>query len=348
MAIVLSAGEQSETLISLKLVGRNMKLPRRKFLCIAAGAAAPPSMSRIASAVDYPTRPAHLLVGFQGGTASDVIARLIGQWLSERLGQQFVVENRPGAAGNVAAEAVVRAAPDGYTLLTVAAVHSISETLYEHLNFSFGRDIEPVASIVRTTLVMEVNPSFPAKTVPEFIAYAKDNPGKIAMASPGIGTIQHTAGELFRMMTGIEMVHVPYRGAPPALIDLIGGRVQVMFDVAVSSIENIKAGKLRPLAVTTATRLDALPSVPAIADFVPGYEASGWIGIGAPKNTAADVVEKLNNEVNSALADANFKARLADLGGQPFASSPSEFGKFIAGEIEKWAKVIKFANIKPE
>jgi tripartite-type tricarboxylate transporter receptor subunit TctC len=289
-----------------------------------------------------------LLVGFQGGTASDIIARLIGQWLSERLGQQFVIENRPGAAGNVAAEAVVHAAPDGYTLLTVAAVHSISETLYENLNFKFGRDIAPVASVVRTTLVMEVNPSFPAKTVPEFIGYAKDNPGKIAMASPGIGTIQHTAGELFRMMTGIEMVHVPYRGAPPALIDLIGGRVQVMFDVAVSSIENIKAGKLRPLAVTTATRLDALPSVPAIADFVPGYEASGWIGIGAPKNTAADVVEKLNNEVNSALADANFKARLADLGGQPFASSPAEFGKFIAGEIEKWAEVIKFANIKPE
>jgi tripartite-type tricarboxylate transporter receptor subunit TctC len=325
-----------------------MNVPRRRFLHLTVGAAALPAFSRVASAIDYPTRPVLIIVGFQGGTASDIIARLIGQWLSERLGQQFVVENRPGAAGNIAAEAVVRAPPDGYTLLLVAAVHTISTTLYQNLNFNFAHDIAPVASIVRTTLVMEVSPSFASRTVPEFIAYAKANPGKIAMASPGIGTIQHIAGELFQMMTGTEMVHVPYRGAPPALMDLIGGRVQVMFDVAVSSIEYIKSGKLRALAVTTAMRLDALPGVPVIADFVPRYEASGWIGVGAPKDTPAGIVEKLNKEVNSALADPDFKARLADLGGQSFANSPAEFGKFIADETEKWAKVIKFAGIKPE
>jgi len=325
-----------------------MKFSRRRLLHLAAGAATLPALSRIARGEAYPERPVRILVGFQGGTASDIIARLTGQWLSERLGQQFVVENRPGAAGNNAAEAVVRAVPDGYTLLTVAAVHSISATLYENLNFSFARDIAPVASIIRTPLVMEVNPSFGVTTVPEFIAYAKVNPGKINMASPGIGTIQHTAGELFQMMTGTKMVHVPYRGAPPALMDLIGGRVQVMFDVTVSSIEYIKTGKLRPLAVTTTMRVEALPQVPVIADFVPGYEASGWIGIGAPKNTPSAIVEKLNREVNSALADPNFKARLAETGGQIFANSPAEFGKFITEEIDKWGKVIQAANIKPE
>jgi tripartite-type tricarboxylate transporter receptor subunit TctC len=325
-----------------------MKLRRRDFLHLVTGAAALPSFPCIARAENYPTRPVRIVVGFQAGTASDIIARLIGQWFSDRLGQQFVIENRPGAAGNAAAEMVVRAAPDGYTLLTVAAVHAISATLYENLNFSFGRDIAPLASIVRTPLVMEVSPSFPATTVPEFIAYAKANPGKINMASPGTGTIQHTAGEMFQMMTGTKMLHVPYRGAPPALMDLIGGRVQVMFDVTVSSIEFIKAGKLRPLAVTTTTRLSELPQVPIMADFVPGYEASGWIGIGAPKNTPIEIIEKLNREVSSALADPNFKARLDETGGMAFANSPAEFGKFIANEIDKWGKVIRTANIKPE
>jgi tripartite-type tricarboxylate transporter receptor subunit TctC len=325
-----------------------MKLRRRQFLHLAAGAAGLPVLPRIARAQAYPSRPVRIIVGFQAGTASDIIARLIAQWFSDLLGQQFVVENRPGAAGNAAAETVVRAIPDGYTLLTVAAVHSISATLYENLNFSFGRDIAPVASIVRTPLVMEVSPAFPVATVPEFIAYAKDNPGKINMASPGTGTIQHTAGEMFQMMTGTKMIHVPYRGAPPALMDLIGGRVQVMFDVTVSSIEFIKTGKLRPLAVTTATRVSELAQVPVMADFVPGYEASGWIGIGAPKGTPIGIIEKLNQEVSAALADSNFKARLAETGGQPFANSPADFSKFIAEEIDKWGKVIRAANIKPE
>jgi tripartite-type tricarboxylate transporter receptor subunit TctC len=325
-----------------------MKLPRRQFFRQLAGAAVLPAAVRIARAESYPSRPVRIIVGFQAGTASDIIARLIAQWFSDRLGQQFVVENRPGAAGNAAAEMVVRAVPDGYTLLTVAAVHSISATLYENLNFSFARDIAPVASIIRTPLVMEVSPSFGAATVPDFIAYAKANPGKINMASPGTGTIQHTAGELFQMMTGTKMIHVPYRGAPPALMDLIGGRVQVMFDVTVSSIEFVKAGKLRPLAVTTTMRLSELPQVPVMADFVPGYEASGWIGIGAPKNTAAEIVARLNQEVGAALTDPNFKTRLAETGGLVFANSPAEFRKFIAEEVDKWGKVIRTANIKPE
>jgi tripartite-type tricarboxylate transporter receptor subunit TctC len=325
-----------------------VKLPRRKLLHLAAGAATLSAVSSVARPESYPARPVRIIVGFQAGTASDIIARLIGQWFSDRLGQQFVVENRPGAAGNAAAEMVVRAVPDGYTLLTVAAVHSISATLYENLNFSFARDIAPVASIIRTPLVMEVSPAFGAATVPEFIAYAKANPGKINMASPGTGTIQHTAGELFQMMTGTKMIHVPYRGAPPALMDLIGGRVQVMFDVTVSSIEFIKAGKLRPLAVTTTMRLSELPQVPVMADFVPGYEASGWIGIGAPKNTPAEIVEKLNQEVGAALADPNFKTRLDETGGLAFANSLAEFRKFIAEEVDKWGMVIRTANIKPE
>ena len=319
-----------------------MNLPRRRFFRQLvfrqlAGAALLPAAVRIARAESYPSRPVRIIVGFQAGTASDIIARLIAQWFSDRLGQQFVVENRPGAAGNAAAEMVVRAVPDGYTLLTVAAVHSISATLYENLDFSFARDIAPVASIIRTPLVMEVSPSFGAATVPEFIAYAKTNPGKINMASPGTGTIQHTAGELFQMMTGTKMIHVPYRGAPPALMDLIGRRVQVMFDVTVSSIEFIKAGKLRPLAVTTTMRLSELPQVPVMADFVPGYEASGWIGIGAPKNTPAEIVEKLNQEAGAALADPNFKTRLAETGGLVFANSPANSAnsspkKSISGE----------------
>ena len=325
-----------------------MKLPRRQFFRQLAGAAVLPAAVRIARAESYPSRPVRIIVGFQAGTASDIIARLIAQWFSDRLGQQFVVENRPGTAGNAAAEMVVRAVPDGYTLLTIAAVHSISVTLYENLNFSFARDIAPVASIIRTPLVMEVSPSFGAATVPDFIAYAKANPGKINMASPGTGTIQHTAGELFQMMTGTKMIHVPYRGAPPALMDLIGGRVQVMFDVTVSSIEFIKAGKLRPLAVTTTMRLSELPQVPVMADFVPGYEASGWIGIGAPKNTPAEIVENLNQEVGAALTDSNFKTRLTETGGLVFANSQAEFRKFIAEEVDKWGKVIRTANIKPE
>ena len=325
-----------------------MNLPRRQFFRQLAGAAVLPAAVRIARAESYPSRPVRIIVGFQAGTASDIIARLIAQWFSDRLGQQFVVENRPGAAGNAAAEMVVRAVPDGYTLLTVAAVHSISATLYENLNFSFARDIAAVASIIRTPLVMEVSPSFGAATVPDFIAYARANPGKINMASPGTGTIQHTAGELFQMMTGTKMIHVPYRGAPPALMDLIGGRVQVMFDVTVSSIEFIKAGKLRPLAVTTTMRLSELPQVPVMVDFVPGYEASGWIGIGAPKNTPAEIVEKLNQEVGAALTDPNFKTRLAETGGLVFANSPTEFRKFIAEEVDKWGEVIRTANIKSE
>lgn len=325
-----------------------MKLPRRQFFHQLAGAVVLPAAVRIAGAESYPSRPVRIIVGFQAGTASDIIARLIAQWFSDRLGQQFIVENRPGAAGNAAAEMVVRAVPDGYTLLTVAAVHSISATLYENLNFSFARDIAAVASIIRTPLVMEVSPSFGAATVPDFIAYAKANPGKINMASPGTGTIQHTAGELFQMMTGTKMIHVPYRGAPPALMDLIGGRVQVMFDVTVSSIEFIKAGKLRPLAVTTTMRLSELPQVPVMVDFVPGYEASGWIGIGAPKNTPAQIVERLNQEVGAALTDPNFKTRLAETGGLVFANSPTEFRKFIAEEVDKWGEVIRTANIKPE
>ena len=325
-----------------------MNLPRRQFLHLAAGAAALPVVSQVVIAQTYPTRPVRMTVGFSAGGVADILARLIGQRLSERLGQPFVVENRPGASSNVATEAVARAPPDGYTLLMIGTPNAINATLYDKLNFDFIRDIAPVASINRGPLVMEVNPLVPAKTVPEFIAYAKANPGKINMASPGTGTIQHTAGELFQMMTGTKMIHVPYRGAPPALMDLIGGRVQVMFDVTVSSIEFVKAGKLRPLAVTTTMRLSELPQVPVMADFVPGYEASGWIGIGAPKNTPAEIVEKLNQEVGAALADPNFKTRLAETGGLAFANSPAEFRKFIGEEVDKWGKVIHTANIKPQ
>ena len=325
-----------------------MKLPRRQFLHLAAGAAALPGVARIARAQAYPTRPVRIIVGIPAGSATDIAARLIGQWLSERLGQPFIIENRVGAGGNVGTEMVVRSAPDGYTLLMVNGANAISATLYEKLNFNFIRDIAPVATISSNTLVMVVHPSAPAKSVPEFIAYAKANPGKIAMASAGNGTIQHVTGELFKMMAGIDLLHVPYRGAPPALTDLIGGRVQVMFDVLPSSIEYIKASKLHALAVTAAARSEVLPEIPTVGEFVPGYEASGWIGVGAPKATPAEIVEKLNKEINVALADPKMRARISDLGSAVFASSPAEFTNFIAAETEKWGKVIKFAGIKPE
>ena len=326
-----------------------MKLPRRTFLHLAAGAAALPAVPRIVWEQAYPTRPVRVVVGQAAGSGSDAVARLIGQFLSERFGQQFVIENRPGAAGNIATEAVVRSPPDGYTLLLVNTSSAIDATLYDKLNFDFMRDIAPITGIATFEFVMEVNPSVPTKTLPEFIAYAKANPGKINMASAGIGSAHHLFGELFKMMAGVEMVHVPYRGSTPALTDLLGGRVQVMFDATTSSLPHISSGKLRPLAVTTATRSELLPDIPTIGDFVPGYEAHGWIGFGAPKNTPAAVVDRLNNEINSAISDSSIKARLIDLGGLVLPpSSPADFGKLIADETEKWAKVIRAANIKPE
>jgi tripartite-type tricarboxylate transporter receptor subunit TctC len=307
-----------------------------------------PVVSRIACAQTYPARPVRVIVGYAAGGATDIVARPIGQWLSDGLGQPVVIENRPGAAGNIATEAVVRAPPDGYTLLLVAPANAINATLYDKLNYNFIRDIAPVASMSLEPEVMVVNPSVPAKTVPEFIAYAKANPSKINMASAGNGATGHLAGELFKMMTGIKMVHVPYRGGAPAVTDLLGGQVQVMFLAMSSSIEHIKAGRLRPLAVTTATRSEALPDLPTVGDFAPGYEASVWFGVGAPKNTPAEIVDKLNKEINASLADPAIKARLANLGITVFAGSPADFGKFIADETEKWGKVIKFAGIKPE
>jgi tripartite-type tricarboxylate transporter receptor subunit TctC len=324
-----------------------MKLPRRKFLRLAAGAAALPAVSHFAWAQTYPTRPVRLVVGFPPGGGTDIIARLIGQWLSERLGQQLVIENRPGAGSNIATEGVVRAAADGYTLLLVSAAHAINATLYDRLNYNFLRDIAPVAGVIRVPNLMEVNPSLPPKSVPEFIAYAKANPGKVNYASGGNGTAQHLAGELFKIMTGVDLVHVPYRGDAPALTDLIGGQVQVMFGNMPSSIEHIRAGKLRPLAVTTAARSEALPDLPPVGDFVPGYEASTWQGLGAPGNTPAEIVDKLNKEINAALSDPKIKARLADLGGTVLSGSPADFGRLIADETEKWGKVIRAANIKP-
>ena len=325
-----------------------MKLPRRKFLHLAAGAAALPALSRIALALDYPVRPVHLIVFFAAGGGNDIIARLMGQWLSERLGQQFVIENRPGGGGNIGTEAVVRAAPDGYTLLLVSSPNTTNATLYDHLNYDFIRDIAPVAGISREPNVMVVNPSVPAKTVPEFIAYAKANPGKINYASAGIGSSQHMSGEMFKMMAGIDMVHVPHRGSAPALQSLLGGEVQAMFASMPSSLEFIRAGKLRALAVTTATRSDELPDLQPVGDFLPGYEASVFYGVGAPRNTPPEVVERLNKEINAGLIDLKLRARLTDLGGAPLPGSPAEFGKLIASETEKWAKVIKFANIKAE
>jgi tripartite-type tricarboxylate transporter receptor subunit TctC len=325
-----------------------MKLPRRRFLRLAAGAAALPAVSRIAGAQTYPTRPVRMVAPFAAGGPADILARLIGQWLSERLGQPFVIENRPGAAGNIGTEAVVKSPPDGYTLLLAGSPNTINATLYDKLNFNFIRDVAPVAGIVRFPFVMAVHPSVPAKTVPEFIAYAKANPGKINMASGGIGATPHVAGELFQMMTGVRMIHVPYRGAAPALTDLLAGQVQVYFANTLASIEYIRAGKLRPLAVTTATRSDVLPDIPTVDEFVPGYEASGWSGIGSPKNTPSQIVDKLNAETNAGLADPNMKVRLADLGGTVLAGSPADFGKLIAEETEKWGKVVNFTGIKAE
>jgi tripartite-type tricarboxylate transporter receptor subunit TctC len=325
-----------------------MKLPRRNFLHLAAGAAALPAVSRVAWAQAYPTRPVRLIVPFAPGGATDTVARLIGQWLSERLGQPFVIDNRSGGGTNIGTEAVVRASPDGYTLLMAGTTQAINATLYEKLNFNFIGDITPVASVIRVAIVLVVNPSVPAKTVPELIAYAKANPRKLNMASPGTGSSPHVSGELFKMMTGVDMVHVPYRSGGPALTDLLGGQVQVMFVTTVSSVEYIKAGRLRALAVTTATRSKALPDIPTVAEFVPGYEASGWFGIGAPRNTPTQIVHKLNNEINAALADPNMKARFAELGGTALAASAADFAKLIADETEKWAKVVKFAGIKAD
>ena len=325
-----------------------MKLPRRRFLHLAASAAALPAISRLAYAQSYPTRPVRWIVGFTPAGGNDIVARLMGQWLSERLGQPFVIENRPGAGTNLATEAVVNAPPDGYTLLLANLANAINASLYEKLNFNFIRDIVPVAGISQAPLVIAVHPSVPTKTVPEFIAYAKANPGKINMASAGVGSAGHLAGELFKMMTGVNLVHVPYRGNAPALADLIAGQVQVLFPSAASSIEYVKTGKVRGLAVTGATRSDAMPDLPTAGDFLPGYEASSLYGIGAPKNTPAEIVDKLNKEVNTALADATMKRRLADLGGATLPGSPAAFGKLIADETEKWAKVIKFAGIKAQ
>jgi tripartite-type tricarboxylate transporter receptor subunit TctC len=325
-----------------------MNRPRRAFLHLATGAAALSAGSRIAWAQTYPTRPVRLIVAFAPGGATDIMARLIGQWLSEKLGQQFVIENRPGAGGNIGTEAVVNTSADGYTLLMVTSVNAINATLYDKLSFNFIRDIAPVASIHREPHVMEVNPSVPVKTVPEFITYAKANSGKINMASAGIGSGNHIAGELFKMMAGVNLVHVPYRGAGPALVDLIGGEVQVMFATLSSSIEYVRAGKLRALAVTTATRSDALPDVPTVSDFVPGYEASFWTGIGAPKDTPAGVVDTLNREINAALANPKLKTRFAELGATALAGSPADFGKLIADETEKSRKVVKFSGAKAD
>ena len=324
-----------------------MKLPRRTFLHLAAGAAALPVASRVAWAQTYPARPVRIIVTTTPGGAPDILARLMGPWLSERLGQQFVVENRPGGGSNIGTEAVVRAPPDGHTLLLVTTNNAINMTLYDKLNFNFIRDVAPVAGVVRVPNVMEVNPSFPAKTAPEFIAYAKANPNKLNFGSGGNGTASHMQFELFKLMSGVSMVHVSYRGSAPALTDLLSGQIQLMFDPMPSSIGHIKAGKLRALAVTTATRSEVLPDLPTLRDFVPGYEASTWFGIVAPTNTPAEIIEKLNNAINAGLADPKIKSRLADLGSAPLSMTPSDFGKLIAEETDKWGQVIRTANIKP-
>ena len=325
-----------------------MKLPRRKFLHLIAGAAALPAISRAARAQAYPSRPVRIIAGFPAGGGADIVARLIGQWLSERLGQQFVIENRPGAGTNIATEAVVRAAADGYTLLLVHASNAFNATLYDKLNFNFIRDIAPVASITVVPNVMVVNPSVPAKTVPELIAYAKANPGKINIASGPIGAPAHVAAELFKMMTGADMLLVSYRGVAPAVTDLLGGQVQVMFVTTVSSIEYINSGRLRALAVTTATRSETLPGIPTMREFLPGYEATSWYGVGVPRNTPAKIVDKLNRQINAALTDSNVKSRLSEWGASALPGSPADFGKLITEETEKWGKVVKFAGIKAE
>jgi tripartite-type tricarboxylate transporter receptor subunit TctC len=325
-----------------------MKLLRRQILHLAASAAALPAVARLAWAQAYPARPVRIIVGFPPGGPSDIAARLIGQWLSEHLGQPFVIESRPGGGSNIGTEAVVKASPDGYTLLLVPSASAVNATLYEKLSFNFIRDIAPVAGIIRIPLVMVVNASIAAATVPELIAYAKANPGKINFASPGNGTTAHVAGELFKLMAGVDIVHVPYRGSAPALTDLLGGQVQLIFDTPATLLEHIKTGRLRALAVGTVARAQALPEVPPMGDFLPGYEASAWFGVGAPRSTPPEIIERLNKEINAGLVDPRLNARLTDLGGAVFASSSAEFGKFIGDEIEKWAKVVRFAGIKPE
>jgi len=334
--------------LRLKAKEEAMKSSRRHFLRLAAAVAALPAAQHVAGAQAYPTRPVRWVVPYAAGGPTDIVARLLGQWLSERLGQRFVVENRPGGGTNIGTEAVVRAPADGHTLLLVSPANAINATLYERLDFNFIRDIAPVVSILRMPNLLVVNPSVPARTVPEFIAYAKANPRKINMGSSGNGTSAHVSGELFKMMTGVDMVHIPYRGAAPAMTDLLAGRVQVYFGNLGSSVEYVRSGKLRALAVTTATRAEALPDLPTVGDYVPGYEASAFVGMGAPKGTPAEVVDKLNKQVNSALADPSIRARLAEIGGIPLAGSPADFGKLIADETEKWGKVIRTANIKPE
>jgi tripartite-type tricarboxylate transporter receptor subunit TctC len=324
------------------------RLPRRQFLHLAAGAVALPAVSRIARAQAYPSRPVRIIVGYVAGGGADVGARLLGQWLSERFGQPFIIENRPGAGTNIATEAVVRAPPDGYTLLLASLPNAINATLYAKLSFNFIRDIAPVAGIIRASNVLVVHPSLPTRTVPEFIAYAKANPGKLNMASAGIGTSSHLTGELFKAMAGVDMAHVPYRGATPAITDLIAGQVQAYFSTTASTIEYIRAGTVRALAVSAFSREDVLPDIAVVADFIPGFESSNWWGVGVPRNTPAGVTETLNKEINSALVDPEVRARLVDLGGRPLPGSPAEFQKLIAKETEKWAKVIKFAGIKPE
>ncbi len=325
-----------------------MKLPRRQFLRLAGLAIGVPAIPRIARAETYPARPVRILVGFAAGGAPDIAGRLIGQFLSERLGQQFIIENRPGAGGNIATEAVIEAPADGYTLLQAGLMNAVNATLYTRLKYNFIRDMAPVASINHENYCMEVSPSFPAKTVAEFIAYARANPGKLNMASPGNGTGPHMAGELFKIMAGVDMVHVPYRGSPPALTDLLAGQVQMMFSPMSSSIEYVRAGKLRGLAVTSAARSGALPDVPAVAETVPGYQASGWFGICAPAKTPAGIIDKLNAEINAGLADPKLLARFADLGATPFAGSPADFASHIAAETEKWSKVVRTANIRAD
>src|SRR5215470_17623760 len=323
-----------------------MKLPRRNFLHLAAGAAALPAVTHVARAQAYPSRPVRVIVPFTPAGDTDLVARVMGQWLSERVGQQFIVENRPGAGTNIGTEAVVRATADGYTLLFATTANVINTTLYDNLAFNFSRDIAPVAGIITAPLVILVNPSFPAKTIPEFIAYAKARPGQINVASSGNGTSGHLAGELFKMMAGINMVHVPYRGGAAALTDLLGGQVSVYFSVLPDSMEYIRAGKLRALAVTAATRWETLPDLPTVGDFVPGFEASAWQGVGAPKNTPNEIIEKLNKEINAILADREIKRRLGDLGGVPMPMTPAEFGKFVVDETEKWGRAVKFAGAK--
>jgi tripartite-type tricarboxylate transporter receptor subunit TctC len=325
-----------------------MNLQRREFLRLAVGAAGIPALAPIAMAQGYPARPVHVIVGFPPGGAADTLARLLGQWLSERLGQPFIIENRPGAAGNIATEAAVKSPADGYTLLLVVANNAVNATLYDKLNFNFIRDIAPVASVARVPGSLDVNPSVPVRTVPEFIAYAKANPVKLNMGSSGVGSPQHVSGELFKMMTGVDLVHVPYRGGALAVADLLAGQVQVVFDVLPESVGHIRAGKLRSLAVTTATRSEALPEVPTISDFVVGFETSAWFGIGAPRNTPIAIIDKLNIEINAALANPKLEARFADLGATVAPGSSSDFGKLIVDETEKWAKVIKFSGIKAD